>query len=262
MNFSNGYDLNKIRNELVRLEDTIIFGLIERAQFAHNPQVYEVDGVAGLPIQNSSFLTYFMHEMECVHSKVRRYTSPDEYPFTRNLPEPVLPPLKFPSVLYRNSVNVNDEILKVYINDIVPAVCKQGTDGNYGSSATRDFEVLQTLSRRIHFGKFVAEAKFNDPNLHSQYVELIKAKDCEGILALLTNTAVEQKLLRRLKKKALLYGQEIDDSSMDEYGDGGQVLLQSRISPSVVASIYEQFVIPLTKQVEVLYLLERLDQMK
>ena len=26
-------------------------------------------------------------------------------------------------------------------------------DGNYGSSATRDVEVLQALSRRIHFGE-------------------------------------------------------------------------------------------------------------
>jgi hypothetical protein len=26
-------------------------------------------------------------------------------------------------------------------------------DGNYGSAATRDVEVLQALSRRIHFGK-------------------------------------------------------------------------------------------------------------
>jgi chorismate mutase len=90
--------------------------------------------------------------MECVHSKVRRYTSPDEYSFTSNLPTPVLPPISFPAILHKNSVNVNDEILKVYVNDIVPAVCKAGLDGNFGSSATRDFEVLQTLSRRIHFG--------------------------------------------------------------------------------------------------------------
>lgn len=26
-------------------------------------------------------------------------------------------------------------------------------DGNYGSSATRDVDVLQALSRRIHFGE-------------------------------------------------------------------------------------------------------------
>ncbi len=107
-------------------------------------------------------------------------------------------------------------------------------------------------------GKFVAEAKFNDPNLHDQYVQLIQAEDRKGIMDLLTNTAVEQKLLSRLKKKALLYGQEVDDSALDEFGDGGQVLLQSRISPSVVARIYEQFIIPLTKEVEVEYLLQRL----
>jgi chorismate mutase len=108
--------------------------------------------IQGLPVENSSFLTYFIHEMECVHSKVRRYTSPDEYAFTANLPPPVLPPLSFPSILHANSVQVNKEILKVYIESIVPAVCKEGSDGNFGSSATRDFEVLQTLSRRIHFG--------------------------------------------------------------------------------------------------------------
>lgn len=175
MNFSDGpIDLQKIRNELVRLEDTIIFGLIERSQFSHNPSIYEIGGVEGLllspmctyiqtdthirqtplglPVDNSSFLTFFIHEMECVHSKVRRYTSPDEYAFSSNLPPPVLPPLSFPSILHANSVQVNDEILKVYIESIVPAVCKEGSDGNFGSSATRDFEVLQTLSRRIHFG--------------------------------------------------------------------------------------------------------------
>jgi chorismate mutase len=109
-------------------------------------------------------------------------------------------------------------------------------------------------------GKFVAEAKFNDPKLHDEYVELIKGKDRKGILELLTNVSVEQKLLRRLKKKALMYGQEIDDSNLDEYGDGaGSPQVNSRISPSLVARIYEQFVIPLTKEVEVEYLIQRLD---
>jgi chorismate mutase len=29
-------------------------------------------------------------------------------------------------------------------------------DGNYGSAATRDVEVLQALSRRIHFGEWAS----------------------------------------------------------------------------------------------------------
>jgi hypothetical protein len=32
-----------------------------------------------------------------------------------------------------------------------------GDDGNYGSSAVCDTECLQALSKRIHFGKFIAE---------------------------------------------------------------------------------------------------------
>ena len=37
--------LRNIRDVLIRLEETIIFGLIERAQFRHNRIIYEPDGV-------------------------------------------------------------------------------------------------------------------------------------------------------------------------------------------------------------------------
>lgn len=47
MNFSNGVNLQFIRSELVRLEDSIIFALIERAQFSLNPEVYQPGGVEG-----------------------------------------------------------------------------------------------------------------------------------------------------------------------------------------------------------------------
>ena len=52
-------------------------------------------------------------------------------------------------------MNVNDKILSFYVDKIVPAITsgqRSADDGNYGSSATRDVEVLQALSRRIHFG--------------------------------------------------------------------------------------------------------------
>ena len=138
----------------------------------------------------------------------------------------------------------------MYIEKIVPRICAPGNDENYGSSATLDVEVLQALSRRIHMGKFVAEAKFNDPLKHDEYVDLIKKKDRQGLMKLLTNEQVEQKLLARLHKKATIYGQEIDDSIMDP---------NQRIPVDSVASMYREFVIPLTKQVEVDYLLVRLD---
>jgi chorismate mutase len=47
--------------------------------------------------------------------------------------------------------------LDFYVKKIAPAITKPGKgrledDGNYGSAATRDVEVLQALSRRIHYG--------------------------------------------------------------------------------------------------------------
>lgn len=108
MNFSR-LSLKDIRNELVRLEDSIIFSLIERTQFAYNEKIYRDSGDLG--IDGSSFLEYLLHEIECVHAKVRRYTSPDETPFTHNLPQPVLPPLRYPKLLIPNAINVNIDIL-------------------------------------------------------------------------------------------------------------------------------------------------------
>ena len=78
MNFEN-FNLEKIRNELIRIEDTLIFGFIERAQFALNPEIYSD---SAFPELNTSFLNFVLHEIECAHSKARRYSSPDEHPFT------------------------------------------------------------------------------------------------------------------------------------------------------------------------------------
>jgi len=60
---SNKLDLNEIRNSLIRLEETIIFVFIERAQFKKNKIVYEKD--SGLINGNSdSLLIYLLKEME------------------------------------------------------------------------------------------------------------------------------------------------------------------------------------------------------
>jgi chorismate mutase len=79
--------------------------------------------------------------------------SPDEYAFTSPLPEPILPPLQYDEFLYRNEINVNRVIMDMYIKYILPVICKEEDDNNYGSSATKDIEALQALSKRIHFGK-------------------------------------------------------------------------------------------------------------
>lgn len=42
--------LERIRSTLIRLENTIVFSLIEHAQFVHNPKIYEPGGIQELKI--------------------------------------------------------------------------------------------------------------------------------------------------------------------------------------------------------------------
>jgi len=239
--------LSDLRSRLLRQEETIIFALIERSQFRLNPLAYTPGAlVPGYP---GTFSRYLLHELEVAYAKTRRYTSPDEHPFTADLPASVLPPLDYPPTLVPNSVNVNPEIEAAYVGQMLSRVCEGGDDQNYGSSATCDAACLQALSKRVHYGKFVAEAKFQeDP---AAYTALIRAEDRQGIWDALTNSAVEEVLLRRVRRKAMAYGGDVRDVPVVD-AEG-----KYKVDPQAISDIYRDIIIPLTKKVEVEYLMQR-----
>jgi hypothetical protein len=79
LNFTTDEDplsLDRIRSVLVRLEDTIIFSLIERAQFAHNPRIYQRAAFQELTDLGfrGSWLEWFLKETETFHG-LSRYLS-------------------------------------------------------------------------------------------------------------------------------------------------------------------------------------------
>ena len=236
-----------------RLEDTITFHLIERVQFPLNASIYKPGGVH-IPDSNLSLFDWMLREQEQLQSLVRRYTSPDEYPFFPDaLQKPILSPIHYPKILHPNTVNVNQKLKDSYINEILPSACNQlasqGRDEaqeNFGSTATCDVSCLQALSRRIHYGKFVAESKFQTET--QRFVDLIKARDMKGIAAAITNEMVEMKVLERLRLKARTYG---TDPSIKADGP-------VKINADAVVNMYKNLVIPMTKEVEVEYLLQRL----
>lgn len=245
--------LDGIRNDLIRQEETIIFGLIERSQYAHNKKVYTTGGFPLFAKQsgNHSFMEYFLLETEKLHAMCSRYQCPDENPFFPDkLPVPVLAPVSWPQVLAPNTVNVNSRIMTLYLEKVVPRVCGgEGTDDEqYGSTAVCDINVLQAISKRVHFGKFVAEAKFQAET--EKYKKLIAARDSAGIMEALTNRVVEERLLRRVRHKAQTYGSEIEDEGRCEDAT-------LKVEPDVIVEIYRDILIPLTKEVEVDYLLRR-----
>jgi chorismate mutase len=61
-------NLNNIRASLVRMEETIVFNLIERAQFYSTCSVYKPDGIK-IPGFEGSFLDWFLGESEKTHCK-------------------------------------------------------------------------------------------------------------------------------------------------------------------------------------------------
>ncbi|KAF5369465.1 hypothetical protein D9758_002736 [Tetrapyrgos nigripes] len=267
--------LERIRSVLVRLEDTIIFGLIERAQFAHNPRMYQRGAFKELVDTGfeGSWLEWFLKEIETFHAKARRYTSPDEYPFTSDLPDPVLPPLSFPEILFPNKINVNASILSFYVRYIVPRITRRATlalattkrakgivgddefedDGNYGSAATIDVEVLQAISKRVHYGKFVSESKFLENP--AAFIPHILKPNPKALEDLITKPEVERKVLQRLQIKAATYAQDFSSDG----SPNGTVNGNGKLDVDGVMELYESYIIPLTKEVEVDYLLHRLD---
>ena len=97
-------------------------------------------------------------------------------------------------------------------------------------------------------------------------------------MSLLTFPAVEAALLKRVELKAATFGQDIDPATRSKASTIAAPTAASRdgpcdpshpelecvepsfkVSPAVVAGLYGKWIMPLTKQVQVQYLLRRLD---
>ncbi|KAG2301440.1 hypothetical protein Bca52824_030091 [Brassica carinata] len=253
---SESLTLEGIRDSLIRQEDSIIFGLLERAKYCYNadtydPTAFDMEGF------NGSLVEYIVKGTEKLHAKVGRYKSPDEHPFfPDDLPEPMLPPLQYPKVLHfaADSININNKIWNMYFRDLVPRLVKKGDDGNYGSTAVCDAICLQSLSKRIHYGKFVAEAKFQASP--EAYESAIRAQDKDALLDMLTFLTVEEAIKKRVEIKTRTYGQEVKVEMEEKEEEESQVY---KISPILVGHLYGDWIMPLTKEVQVEYLLRRLD---
>ncbi|POS83132.1 hypothetical protein EPUL_004427 [Erysiphe pulchra] len=250
---SEALNLKHIRKQLIRMEETITFQLIERVQFPLNRTVYK-PGAVKIPNSNLSFLDWTLREREKTDSLIRRYQSPDEHPFfPDSLLNPILQPLIYPKILHQNNINLNDKIKRYFIEQVLPSICldfgreDRGEQAeNYGSTVTADIQCLQTLSRRIHFGKWVAESKFmEDPQ---SFATMIKAEDRQAIYKAITNPAVERQVLERIRLKCRTYSTDPCESDDPE----------PKINVDAVVAIYRDCVIPFTKEVEIEYLMQRL----
>ncbi|MBA0769189.1 hypothetical protein Gotri_017949 [Gossypium trilobum] len=142
---SENLTLEAVRYSLIRQEDSIIFSLLERAQYCYNKDTYDPDAFS-MDGFHGSLVEYMLRESEKLHAKVGRYRSPDEHPFFPDeLPEPLLPPLQYPQVLHpaADSININPKVWQMYFRNLIPRLVKAADDGNCGSTAVCDTVCLQ-----------------------------------------------------------------------------------------------------------------------
>ncbi|KAG6708614.1 hypothetical protein I3842_06G089900 [Carya illinoinensis] len=177
--------LDYIRHSLIRQEDSIIFSLLERAQYCYNADTYDPDGLSTNGF-HGSLVEFMAREAEKLQAQLGRYKSPDEHPFfPEDLPEPILPPLQYPQVLHpcADLININKKVWNMYFRDLLPRLVIVGNDGNCGSAAVCETLCLQALSKRIHYGKFVAEAKFlESPAVYEAAIRVQESVAGPGIM--------------------------------------------------------------------------------
>ncbi|GMN35283.1 hypothetical protein TIFTF001_005203 [Ficus carica] len=261
--------LDAVRDALIRQEDTIIFSLIERAKFPINSPTYDESRLS-IPGFCGSLVQFIVKETEAYESKAGRFQNLEEHPFfPDDMPPSLVAPYDYKLVLHpaADSINVNGKIWDVYFKELLPLLTEPGDDGNYASTASADLHCLQTfafrsnslsvdkndlqaISKRIHYGNFVAEVKFRDAP--QDYEPAIRAQDRDALMKLLTFEAVEATVKKRVEKKATIFSQEVtlnDTKSKGNY----------KIDPPLVSRLYDEWIMPLTKHVEVEYLLRRLD---
>ncbi|KAI5403858.1 hypothetical protein KIW84_051127 [Lathyrus oleraceus] len=244
------YTLESVRESLIRQEDTIIFSLIERARFPLNSPTYERN-YSSIPNFSGSLFDFILHQTEDIQAKTGRYMNPEENPYEEKLSPSIVSHYNFSQFLYpaAASININKKIRKVYFNNILPLFIAFGNDGNYAQTAANDLSILQAISKRIYYGKFVAETKFRKSQC--EYEPLIRAKDRKALMNLLVDKRVEEIVLKRVEKKAMVFGEEV---SIDSKIKG-----KYKVDPSIVYNLYNKWIIPMTKDIEVEYILRRLD---
>jgi chorismate mutase len=239
-------ELHLIAAQLEGFEETIITKLIDRAQFKSNLMVYKAGQSGFEGAENESLLDLRFRYHEEMDAYFGRFCVPEERPFTQDLPSPRrkvnLPPSCLAIDEYER-VNLTEKIKSAYL-DLVPRFCKDGDDGQYGSSVEHDVYALQAIGRRIHFGAmYVAESKYRSDT--DCYRRLIRENNTDAIMQLLTRKEVEERILQRVKEKVRHIQAEVNRE------------IRITIDPEVVFKFYHDHVIPLTKKGEVLYLLNR-----
>lgn len=128
-----------------------------------------------------------------------------------------------------------DKLLSFYFSNFLPANCGNA-ELTSSSVFFKDLNVLVQISERMQLGINVAKAKFQaNPEL---YRKLAAVNNTDEINKQLTNNEVEQKILQRV-------GDTVENFAF----------VNPSFNPQAVTCFFKDCIIPLTKEIELEYLL-------
>jgi chorismate mutase len=237
--------LSQIAAFLEGLEESIIYKLLDRAQFLRNSGAYQI-GLSGFEAwPEKSCLDVRLYLQECMDARFGRFLVPEERPYSRDLPDferKVTGLVQFPEGSFE-CISQSWPILTAY-NSLLDNLCSLGDDGQWGSAVEHDVFCLQALGRRIHYGSlYVAEAKFRlDPEGYSR---LVLQGDQTGLMKALTREDVELRILERVARKVDVVQGLVNPE------------VRRLVDPGIILDFYRCTIIPLTKAGELAYLQNR-----
>mmetsp|Transcript_76445 Transcript_76445/g.216360 ORF Transcript_76445/g.216360 Transcript_76445/m.216360 type:complete len:122 (+) Transcript_76445:1-366(+) len=112
------------------------------------------------------------------------------------------------------------------------------------------------MATRIYYGLFVAESKFRSERETAE--ALIRAGDRDGLMGFVTKPEVEERNVQRVVLKARAFSQNIlacEDGQLTPTTSSDTTY---KINAEYIGTVFRDFLMPLTKDVEVEYLLARL----
>lgn len=131
--------------------------------------------------------------------------------------------------------DVEEKLFSFYFSKILFENCAN-KDLDVSSILAKDLNLLSLVTERLLLGISVAQAKFqSEPEL---YQKLAKENNKKEIMRKLTNSEVEEKILFRIEEKAKQLN-----------------FLNPDFKPEVAVVFYRDCIIPLTKEIELDYLL-------
>ncbi|KAK0553757.1 chorismate mutase aro7 [Tilletia horrida] len=255
-------NLTAIRNVLEQMENYILFALLERSQYPLDPSLYtkpvpsQYVDLVGSKKRHGSVLDWYLDQDEASLARTGQWDLPAQTPFTdrKHLPKSAIAsPPKYPTVLHGAGANfdVNAALLQTYINQTLPSLQlvqvargRKSVNPALGPTLSADASLLHALSSRTLIGRYVAESKFESNT--SLYTDYIRHRDLAALTTLITNKTVEDQNVARVRTK------------MAVFSTGGNAEQADQILVDAAGSLYKDVLIPLTKQVEIGYLLGRL----